>query len=379
MHIHRESQVIGGQNNNQIETHEMFFYVPFAKWQDIIKGDVLYSGPLSTVYKAKWRNSDIALKLVRKGSNVEPNRMNGLLSEVSILQQLRHPNIVSLMAVCQDISKSEVNFGILTEYCARGSLYHLLHEVHGLRQVQLIVKLPIVLDIANGMSFLHGSRIFHRDLKSGNILIDNTGRAKIADFGLSKLVDMSMTHVTGVIGSVEWTAPEIFQEEGYHDSADVYSFGVILWEVLMNEIPWQNKSHAQVIAAILRGQTLLSSVVRNQFPSAIDSLLQQCLQHEQKLRPNFLAIKERLEQYLQANPEQVEPIPESLLCPIGYNLMLDPVVCADGHSYDRATIEEWLRLHNTSPLTNQPLPNKHLLPNHTLRKMIDEFNQKKKG
>jgi hypothetical protein len=77
------------------------------------------------------------------------------------------------------------------------------------------------------------------------------------------------------------------------------------------------------------------------------------------------------------NLESVDPIPEALLCPIGYNLMVDPVVCADGHSYDRAAIQEWFSNHNTSPLTNQRLPNKHLIPNHTLRKMIDEYNQKK--
>ena len=242
------------------------------------------------------------------------------------------------------------------------------------------MKLQIPLDIVSGMSFLHESRIFHRDLKSGNVLIESTGRAKIADFGLSKLIDINATHATGLIGSVAWTAPEVLQEELYRDSADVYSFGVILWELLMNEIPWQNKSHVQIITAILvKHQTLLSSTVRTQFPAAIFSLLEGCLQHEPELRPNFQLIKGRLEEYVQANSEMIEPIPKSLLCPIGYTLMVDPVVCADGHSYDRAAIEEWLRLHNTSPLTNQPLPNKHLIPNHLAKMMIEEFNQKKQG
>jgi serine/threonine protein kinase len=355
--------------------------VPLARWQDIEKGDVVYSGSMSTVYTAKWRDTDIALKLVRGGNHMEGTKMNGLLAEVDLLQQLRHPNIVSLMAVCQDIpAGGEGILGILTEYCARGSLYHLLHEVHGLRQAQLIEKLRLALDVASGMSFLHGSRIVHRDLKSGNVLIDSTGRAKIADFGLSKLVDLTMTHVTGVTGSVAWAAPEVLQEEAYRDSADVYSFGVILWELLMNEIPWQNKTHVQVITAILvKRQTLISSVMRTQFPSAIFSLLEECLQSGPELRPGFHSIKERLEEYIEGNVEMMNPIPECLQCPIGYNLMVDPVVCADGHSYDRAAIEEWFRFHNTSPLTNQPLPNKHLIPNHTLRKMIDEFNQKKKG
>jgi serine/threonine protein kinase len=356
---------------------EMPYSVPLVKWQDIQKGDVLYTGPMSTIYKGQWRDTEIALKLMRGGSHMEANKMIGLLAEVDLLQQLRHPNVVSLMAVCQDIPAGEGILGILTEYCARGSLYHLLHEVHGLRQAQLIEKIRIALDIAKGMSFLHESRIFHRDLKSGNVLIDSTGRGKIGDFGLSKLVDNSMTHVTGVTGSVAWTAPEVLQEEVYRESADVYSFGVILWELLMNEIPWQNKTHVQVITAILKGQRLLSSTVKTQFPAAIFSLLEGCLNYDPEQRPNSHSIKERLEQYIRANSDTAEPIPEYLLCPIGYNLMVDPVVCADGHSYDRAAIAEWLRTHNTSPLTNESLPNKHLIPNHTLRKMIDEFNQKK--
>jgi serine/threonine-protein kinase CTR1 len=335
---------------------------------------------MSTVYKAKWRDTNIALKLVRGGggSHTEPSNITRLLAEVDLLQQLRHPNIVSLMAVCRDIPRVEGIFGILTEYCDRGSLYHLLHEVHGLRQAQLNSKLRIALDIASGMSFLHGFRIVHRDLKSGNVLIDCVGRAKIADFGVSKLVDTTATHATGLIGSVAWTAPEILQEDVYRDSADVYSFGVILWELLMNEIPWQNKSHVQIITAILRGQKLLSTAVRTQFPAVIYSVLETCLENTPELRPNFHVIKEIFEQYIEANVE-TDPIPDALLCPIGYTCMVDPVVCADGHSYDRAAIEEWLRTHNTSPLTNQPLPNKHLISNHALRKMIDEFNQKKQG
>jgi serine/threonine protein kinase len=332
---------------------------------------------MSTVYKAAWRDTDIALKLVRGGSHhMETNKMTGLLAEVTLLQQLRHPNIVSLMAICQDIPVAEGILGILTEYCARGSLYHLLHEVHGLRQAQLIEKLRIAFYIARGMSFLHGSRIVHRDLKSGNVLIDGAGRAKIADFGLSKVVDMNMTHVTGIAGSVAWTAPEILQGEVYRDSADVYSFGVILWELLMNKVPWQNKIHAQIITAILvKHERLLSSIVKTQFPPTIFSLLEDCLRYEPELRPNFHTIEE----YVEMNSDIIEPIPESLLCPIGYNLMMDPVVCSDGHSYDRIAIEEWLQSHNTSPLTNEPLLHKNLIPNHTLRKIIDEFNQKKQG
>jgi serine/threonine protein kinase len=219
--------------------------VPRATWQDIVKGDVIYVG-----HKAKWRDTDIALKLVRGGGgHAVGTKMTDLLAVGTKMTDLLA--VGTPMAVCKDIPEGECILGILTEYCARGSLYHLLHELNGLRQAQLIDKLQIALDIASGMSFLHGSRIFHRDLKSGNVLIDSTGRAKITDFGLSKLVDMTMTHVTGVTGSVALTAPEVLQEEVYRDTADVYSFGVILWELLMNEIPWQKRTLVHIVTAIL--------------------------------------------------------------------------------------------------------------------------------
>jgi serine/threonine protein kinase len=183
--------------------------------------------------------------------------------------------------------------------------------------------------------FMHGNRIFHRDLKSPNILIDDAGRVKITDFGLSKYVEASITHVTSVTGSPCWTAPEILLEQDFREGSDTYSFvGVILWESIKHEKPWGNKNSLQVSIAILNGQTLMSFVLPNELPVEIYELLRQCLDYTQQTRPSFEIIKDRLKEYLENNQLPImkvedDTIPDSYICPITFAPMIDPVMCAD--------------------------------------------------
>lgn len=116
----------------------------------------------------------------------------------------------------------------------RGSLYRVLHDEDAVavRPSTLIEKLEICLHIAEGMTFLHDSDILHRDLNSNNILVDNCGRCKISGFGLSITEDLSKSNVAEVVGSYEWTAPEVLNGEMYSKSSDVYSYGVIYWECM---------------------------------------------------------------------------------------------------------------------------------------------------
>lgn len=107
-------------------------------------------------------------------------------------------------------------------------------------------RLTLALDVADGMRFLHHSQILHRDLKSMNVLITSENRAKIADFGLSKSKSSMLSHVTGMVGTFAWAAPENLRDRIYRESSDVYSFGVILWELVTNQIPW-GKFQSQLV------------------------------------------------------------------------------------------------------------------------------------
>jgi serine/threonine protein kinase len=94
------------------------------------------------------------------------------------------------------------------------------------------MMLALASDAAVGMNFLHQSRIIHRDLKSGNMLVTQGFRVKICDFGISRSVDQQQTNMTGNLGTVPWTAPEMLKGERYDEKVDVYAFGICVWEIV---------------------------------------------------------------------------------------------------------------------------------------------------
>ena len=222
---------------------------------------------------------------------------------------------------------------------------------------------------------MHQSRIIHRDVKSANVLVDRNGHCKVADFGLSKYRELSMTHVTGVVGTVAWSAPEVLRGEEMRESADVYSFGVVAWEVFTGKLPWEGLSTIQVMSAVaVMGRSLAMPPVSELLPRAIQDLMVACLDRTSENRPPFGDVVKAIASQL-AILNGTEDIPAAFICPITMELMNDPVICGDGHSYERSAIEMWLQNSDRSPKTNLPLQHLHLTPNHTLRMAIDGFRK----
>jgi serine/threonine protein kinase len=213
--------------------------------------------------------------------------------EVSILHSLRHPRVLNLMGVCQDMSPLEGNLGLVFELMSGGSLHDLLHgatdDVVARRApTDLLWKLSVCLDIAEGVGFLHRSLVLHRDLKSANVLLDREGRAKIADFGLSTWKDSTVTQTAGVVATPAWTDPEVLKGAKKHSEAsDMYSFGVIVWEVFSGEVPWAGESLMRVMFLTgCEGQRL---VIRDSFPAPVKELLV-CSFKESTERPTFSSV-----------------------------------------------------------------------------------------
>lgn len=182
-------------------------------------------------------------------------------SEVALMRALRHPNIVIFMGLVMD------PVCLVTEYCHNGNLFDLLHDtIEDEQGEHYAVKIPwqrrvrIALDVARGMNFLHTSTpvIIHRDLKSLNILVDEKWTAKVSDFGLSRfkvlieslyLIKQSATAhgmMTGQCGTYQWMAPEVIGGHIYTEKADVFSFGINLWELLTRKIPYDGMQPMQV-------------------------------------------------------------------------------------------------------------------------------------
>lgn len=172
-------------------------------------------------------------------------QMADFLKEVEVISNLRHPNIVLYMGVCV----KKLTYYLITEYLELGSLFDHLHkkQTHfGEKAMMLIVE-----DIALGMNYLHGRKVLHCDLKSSNVLVDQNWNVKLCDFGLSRVKKNMDNKKQGKrIGTPHWMAPEIMRGESYKEEADVYSFGMILWELLTGKIPYENLSHTQIIGSV---------------------------------------------------------------------------------------------------------------------------------
>jgi serine/threonine protein kinase len=152
--------------------------------------------------------------------------------------------ILQFIAAC----KKPPVFCIITEYLAGGSLRKYLHqqEPHSV-PLQLVLKLA--LDIARGMEYLHSQGILHRDLKSENLLLGEDMCVKVADFGISCL-ESQCGSAKGFTGTYRWMAPEMIKEKHHTKKVDVYSFGIVLWELLTALTPFDNMTPEQAAFAV---------------------------------------------------------------------------------------------------------------------------------
>lgn len=205
-------------------------------------------------------------------------------------ESLRHPNIVTYIGAC---TKEESKLCVLQELCSQGSLsLYLFSKSLG---ESLSKRLEIAIGIALGMEYLHSfvPPLLHRDLCPEHILIDEFGTPKIANFSLSRLKADKMTIR---VGSARYMAPEVILSETYTEKADVYSFGVILWEVITKQKPFEYLADNQIILEV--GAKKRTLKIPEDCHRAIGRLIQRCTDHEPTLRPIFKEIIFELRDFL---------------------------------------------------------------------------------
>ncbi|VAI22161.1 unnamed protein product [Triticum turgidum subsp. durum] len=214
-------------------------------WEDLIIGEQVGQGSCGTVYHALWCGSDVAVKLFSKQEYSE-EMINAFRQEVSLMKKLRHPSIILFMGAVA----SQERLCIVTEFLPRGSLFQLLQK--NTAKLDPRRKLSMAIDIARGMNYLHNSipTIVHRDLKSSNLLVDKNWTVKVADFGLSRLKLETFLTTKGGKGTPQWMAPEVLRSEPSNEKSDVYSYGVVLWELVTQKIPWDTLNPMQVCFAM---------------------------------------------------------------------------------------------------------------------------------
>uniref|UniRef100_A0A3P9LNC4 receptor protein-tyrosine kinase n=1 Tax=Oryzias latipes TaxID=8090 RepID=A0A3P9LNC4_ORYLA len=246
------------------------------------------------------RDIPVALKTLKAGYTEKQKR--DFLAEASIMAQFDHPNVIHLEGVVTH-SKPAM---IITEYMENGSLDSFLRRHDG--QFTIIQLVGLLRGIAAGMTYLSDLGYIHRDLAARNILVNSNLVCKVSDFGLSRVLeddpDAAYTTSGGKI-PIRWTAPEAIAYRKFSSSSDVWSYGVVMWEVMSyGERPYWNLTNRDVIKSVEEGYRLPAPMG---CPAALHTLMLDCWQKDRNERPRFCQIVTILDKLIR-NPENLKSV-----------------------------------------------------------------------
>eukprot|EP00698_Gefionella_okellyi_P011806 TRINITY_DN3136_c0_g4_i4.p1 TRINITY_DN3136_c0_g4~~TRINITY_DN3136_c0_g4_i4.p1 ORF type:complete len:572 (+),score=101.65 TRINITY_DN3136_c0_g4_i4:93-1808(+) len=259
--------------------------------EDIQLGKSLGMGAFAQVFLGQWRSTPVAVKKLFMQQDDEIAYCRAFVAELKALRSVKnHPNIVLLMGLIDEHDPPYL--GIVMEYLPRGSVYDLLHK----QRVKLSLDQAISMakDIARGMAFLHSAKpspIIHRDLKTPNLLVTDALQVKISDFGLTRKTEGTMVQTAA--GTPAWMAPEVLRSEAYSIRADVYSFAIVLWELVTLQAPHPRMQYYELIRRV--ADEGLRPVIPPTVPSVIAQLIKDCWAEDPHARPLFPVILKRLE------------------------------------------------------------------------------------
>ncbi|KAL6198414.1 hypothetical protein ACLB2K_028203 [Fragaria x ananassa] len=251
-------------------------------------------GAHSRLYHGIYNEEAVAVKIIRVPEDDEGGELASRLEkqfnkEVNLLSRLHHTNVIKFVAACR---KPPV-YCVVTEYLDEGSLRAYLHKLE-CKSLPLEKLIAIALDIARGMEYIHSQGVIHRDLKPENVLIDKDFRLKIADFGIA-CEEVYCDSMADDPGTYRWMAPEMIKRKSYGRKVDVYSFGLVLWELVAGTIPYEEMNPIQAAFAVVNKN--LRPVIPKGCPPAMRALIEQCWSLQPDKRPEFWQVVKVLEQF----------------------------------------------------------------------------------
>ncbi|KAH6781378.1 wall associated like 1 [Perilla frutescens var. frutescens] len=269
---------------------------------------ILGHGGQGTVYKGML--SDGKIVAIKKSKLVEENQLEQFINEVVILSQINHRNVVKLLGCCLE---TEVPL-LVYEFMPHGTLFDLIHDPNNEFPFPWNMRLKIASDIAGALAYLHSVSsmpIYHRDIKSSNILLDDKYVVKVSDFGTSRSVASDQTHLTTMVkGTFGYLDPEYFQSSQFIEKSDVYSVGVVLVELLTGQKPIsfdRTEEERGLATRFLTSMeenfldTILDTQVSEQGKKeeviAVAKLAKRCLNLKGKMRPTMKEVATELESF----------------------------------------------------------------------------------
>ncbi|KAI3941216.1 hypothetical protein MKX01_029790 [Papaver californicum] len=290
--------IVKDEANSTVPLSDGIGRLQIIKNSDLEELRELGSGTFGTVYHGKWRGTDVAIKRINDrcfaGKPSEQTRMrDDFWNEAIKLADLHHPNVVAFYGVVLDGPGGSV--ATATEYMVNGSLRQAFQRND--KALDKCKRLFIAMDVAFGMEYLHGKNIIHFDLKIDNLLVNlrdpHWPICKVGDLGLSKVKCQTLIS-GGVRGTLPWMAPELLNGSSnlVSEKVDVFSYGIVMWELLTGEEPYDDLHYGAIIGGIV------SNTLRPAVPESCDadwrSLMERCWSADPAERPSFTEIVNQL-------------------------------------------------------------------------------------
>lgn len=265
--------------------------IPFS---ELVLEEIIGVGGFGKVYRGTWKDQEVAVKAARQDPDEDITATSGSVKqEAKLFSMLQHPNIIKLEGVCLE----EPNLCLVMEYARGGTLNRVLTG----RRIPPHILVNWAVQIARGMHYLHEEAvvpIIHRDLKSSNILLlekienDDIGRKtlKITDFGLAR--EWHKTTKMSAAGTYSWMAPEVIKSSLFSKGSDVWSYGVLLWELLTGEVPYRGIDGLAVAYGVAVNKLTLP--IPSTCPEPFAKLMEECWDQDPHVRPSFSCILEQL-------------------------------------------------------------------------------------
>ncbi|XP_051756024.1 mitogen-activated protein kinase kinase kinase 11 [Ctenopharyngodon idella] len=269
--------------------------------------EVIGVGGFGKVYRGTWKGELVAVKAARQDPDEDISvTAQNVQNEARLFAMLKHPNIITLKGVCLQ----EPNLCLIMEYASGGPLSRALAG----RRIPPHVLVNWAVQIAQGMLYLHSEAIvpvIHRDLKSNNILLAEPvekgsieGKTlKITDFGLAR--EWHKTTKMSTAGTYAWMAPEVIKSSTFSKGSDVWSYGVLLWELLTGEAPYRGIDGLAVAYGVAVNKLTLP--IPSTCPEPFAQLMSECWDQDPHRRPNFGSI---LEQLMALEEQVMEEMPQ---------------------------------------------------------------------